>query len=114
MHPSKARKCTQRRTYYTSVSEIQMNDLVPCHGPVYRESAPVHQHQDRRLADGIDLLQQFLLRCRQINTSAVSSRESLGMDVHLFALDPRRETSTMMTRSAFRAASSESCPCHAG
>ena len=59
--------------------------------PGQAQRAAVEQHDDRRLAQGVDALQQLLLRAGQADVCAVTTGKTGHLDRHLFALQLRRQ-----------------------
>ena len=60
-------------------------------GPIEGDGASALQHDDERLAGGSQGLEEFLLRSGQIEAGAVTAAEAVDVNVHLFALELRRE-----------------------
>src|SRR5438270_3432279 len=60
-------------------------------GPVQCDRAAAREHEHDWLAYGVNALEKFFLRRRQIEAGAISPSKPFGMDVHLLALNARRK-----------------------
>ncbi len=61
-------------------------------GPVEGDGASALQHHDERLAGCGYGLKQFLLGRGQVDAGPVAAAEAIDLDVHLLALELRRES----------------------
>src|SRR5436309_1781457 len=55
--------------------------------PIDAERAAVHEYEYRRFADGLDSLQQLLLRRREIQARTIATCEPFRIHLHLLTFD---------------------------